>query len=129
MPASRINKVGAATAGWLALRVVGRREPVVIVLDGVDTPERTTGFADELLALIERHSQRRAVSVVIGYRPAADGYLPHWSVRTLPDLKAIARPGPDPAALPDDFVPVAAREERLAALHREGQERRVSRPR
>jgi hypothetical protein len=75
-----------------------------------------------LLPLPHRHS--------IGFRPADGGYLPHWGVRTLPELNSIARPDLDRTALPNDFEfePDAIQQERLAAVLRDDQERRASRP-
>jgi len=121
--ASRINEVGAAEPGQLVLRVSGHREPVLIALDGIGDAERTADFADELLALIERHGQPRAVAVVIGYRPARPGYLPHWSVRDLRSLEPIGLPPLDRDALP----PVELSEDqaaRVAQFQRDGQQRR-----
>ena len=121
--ASRINEISAAEPGQLVLRVSGHREPVVVFLEGISDAERTAAFADELLALIERHGQPRAVAVVIGYRAARPGYLPHWSVRDLRSLEPIGLPPLDRDALP----PVELSEDqaaKISQIQRDGQQRR-----
>jgi hypothetical protein len=123
--AGRINEVSAAVAGQLLLRVAGHREPVVIVLVGIEDPQRTADFAKRLLALIEKHSQPRAASVVISYQGARDGFAPYWKVIALPGLQEVSRPPVDRAALPDEDLS-ADQIERLAGFARDRQERETS---
>jgi hypothetical protein len=120
--ASRINEISAAEPGQLALRVTGHRDPVVITLDGITGADRTTGFADRLLALIERHNQPRAASVVIGYQNATEGHLPYWRISALPGLMEVSRAPVDPDALPDVEL-TADQEAVLARLSREREQR------
>ncbi|MFC1431375.1 hypothetical protein ACEZDB_12040 [Streptacidiphilus sp. N1-3] len=60
--------------------------------------------------------------MIIGYRPGDGTYLPHWSVRTLPDLTQTTRPVLDRTSLPlDGEALTAEQEEMLAVLARDAQ--------